>query len=234
MTDTDAVRWAVAPPDRPRVAVTDGTQFPVHRIWCVGRNYSEHAREMGGDPAREPPFFFAKPADAVVPSGTCLSFPRATSDLHHEVELAIALQGGGSDLSLEDAQTLIFGHAVALDMTRRDRQSEAKAAARPWEIGKAFDQSCPIGAIRPVVETGHVSHGSIRLLVNGIERQAADLADMVWSPAECVAALSRIVEIYPGDLILTGTPAGVGKVEPGDELFASCEGVGKLSIRYSL
>ncbi|MDB5553170.1 MAG: fumarylacetoacetate hydrolase, partial [Rhizobium sp.] len=200
--------------------------------WCVGRNYSEHAREMGGDPTREPPFFFAKPADTVVASGSQLSFPRATSDLHHEVELAVAIGGGGSDLSFGDAQRLIFGYAVALDMTRRDRQAEAKATARPWEIGKAFDRSCPISAIRPVAETGHLTAGAIKLLVNGSERQSGDLADMIWSPAECVVALSQIVDIYPGDLILTGTPAGVGSVAPGDRLEAICEGVGQLSLAY--
>lgn len=232
MTQADGARWAIAPSHRPQVDVTDGSIFPVRRIWCVGRNYSEHAREMGGDPTREPPFFFAKPADAVVASGSRLRFPRATSDLHHEVELAVAIGGGGSDLSFDQAQALIFGYAVALDMTRRDRQAEAKSTGRPWEIGKAFDQSCPISAIRPVAETGHLTTGSIMLLVNGSERQSDDLADMIWSPAECIAALSRIVDVYPGDLILTGTPAGVGPVAPGDHLEAMCEGVGTLSLAY--
>ena len=233
MTETGSVHWAVAPLDRPRIAVGDGSVFPVHRIWCVGRNYSEHAREMGGDPTREPPFFFAKPADAVVPSGAELEFPRATTDLHHEIELAVALGAGGSNLSPEQARDRIFGYAVALDMTRRDRQAEAKATARPWEIGKSFDRSCPIGTIAAASEIGHPVSGAIQLQVNGDRRQSGDLADMIWSPAECVAALSAIVDLYPGDLILTGTPAGVGAVHPGDELTGSCKGVGSLSIRYS-
>ncbi|MDB5578595.1 MAG: fumarylacetoacetate hydrolase [Bradyrhizobium sp.] len=188
---------------------------------------------MGGDPAREPPFFFAKPADAVVPSGATLPFPRATGDLHHEVELAVAIGASGSNLSREGAQGLIFGYAVALDMTRRDRQAEAKATARPWEIGKAFDQSCPVSTIRPAAQTGPLASGAIKLFVNGVERQSGDLADMIWSPAECVAALSTIVDLYPGDLILTGTPAGVGPVAPGDALRAVCEGLDELSVHYA-
>ncbi|QKR99934.1 fumarylacetoacetate hydrolase family protein [Sphingomonas sp. CL5.1] len=232
MTEGAAAQWAIAPDDRPCVTVADGSTFPVHRIWCVGRNYSEHAREMGGDPTREPPFFFAKPADAVVPSGSKLRFPRATDELHHEVELVVAIGGHGSDLSPEEARRLIFGYAVGLDMTRRDRQAEAKATARPWEIGKAFDQSCPISEIRLAAETGDLAAGAITLSVNGAERQSGDLADMIWSPAECIAALSRIVDVFPGDLILTGTPAGVGPVVAGDTLRATCEGVGELSITY--
>jgi fumarylpyruvate hydrolase len=189
---------------------------------------------MGGDPTREPPFFFAKPADAVVPSGAYLDFPRATVDLHHEVELAVAIGGrGGADLSVDAARSLIFGYAVALDMTRRDRQAEAKAGARPWEVGKAFDQSCPIGAIVPVAMSGELNAGAIALRVNGEVRQSGDLADMIWSPAECIAALSKLVDLYPGDLILTGTPAGVGPVVVGDTLLATCAGVGDLSVTYN-
>ena len=232
MTEPDR-HWALTPPAWPAVAVSDGSYFAVRRIWCVGRNYAEHAREMGGDPTREPPFFFAKPADAVVASGSVLPYPRATADLHHEVELAVAIGGGGVALAPEAARDLIFGYAVALDMTRRDRQAEAKLAARPWEIGKAFDQSCPIGTIRPVSEVGHPASGTISLSVNGEPRQIGNLADMIWTPAECVAALSMIVDIRAGDLILTGTPAGVGAVSPGDALRAECDGIGVLDIHYA-
>ncbi|MEN2792366.1 fumarylacetoacetate hydrolase family protein [Sphingomonas oligophenolica] len=228
-----AHRWAVEPAPRPSVAVSDGSAFPVRRIWCVGRNYSDHAREMGGDPDREPPFFFAKPADAVVADGSILPFPAATGDLHHEVELAVAIGQAGFDLSPEQALAAIFGYAVALDMTRRDLQAEAKKAARPWDMGKGFDRSCPIGALRPAAEIGNVIQGAIRLVVNDTPRQEGDIADMIWTPAECVAALSRLVELAPGDLILTGTPAGVGPVHRGDRLRASIDGVGSLSITYA-
>ena len=223
MTEADP-RWAVPPPERPAIPVSDGSLFPVRRIWCVGRNYADHAREMGHDPAREPPFFFAKPADAIVPDGACLSFPRATADLHHEVELALAIGRAGADLTVEQAEAAILGYALALDMTRRDLQAEAKKAARPWDLAKGFDLSCPIGAIRPVAEIGHLRRGAIRLEVNGELRQSGDLGDMIWTPAECVAALSRLVDLAPGDLLLTGTP--------GDTLRASCEGLGTLTIRY--
>ena len=231
MTEADP-RWAVPPPERPAIPVSDGRLFPVRRIWCVGRNYAEHAREMGHDPAREPPFFFAKPADAIVPDGACLSFPRATADLHHEVELALAIGRAGADLTVEQAEAAIFGYALALDMTRRDLQAEAKKAARPWDIAKGFDRSCPIGAIRPVAEIGHLRRGAIRLEINGELRQSGDLGDMIWSPAECVAALSRLVDLAAGDILLTGTPAGIGPVRPGDTLHASCESLGTLTIRY--
>ena len=231
MTAADP-RWAVPPTEQPAIPVGDGRLFPVRRIWCVGRNYADHAREMGHDPDREPPFFFAKPADAIVPDGACLSFPRATAELHHEVEHALAIGRAGADWTAEQAEGAIFGYALALDMTRRDLQAEAKKAARPWDIAKGFDRSCPIGAIRPVAEIGHVSRGAIRLEINGELRQSGDLGDMIWSPAECVAALSRLVDLAPGDLLLTGTPAGVGPVHPGDTLRASCDGLGTLTIRY--
>ena len=225
--------WAVPPPPRAAVAVSDGSLFPVRRIWCVGRNYADHAREMGGNPEREPPFFFAKPADAVVADGAVLPFPRATADLHHEVELALAMGAAGADLDLAAAEAAIFGYAVALDMTRRDLQAEAKKTARPWDMAKGFDLSCPIGTIRPAAEAGAIAAGAIRLDVDGALRQAGDLADMIWSPAECVAALSRLVDLAPGDLLLTGTPAGVAAVAPGARLDASIAGVGTLSIRYA-
>ena len=224
--------WAVQPPIMPAVPVADGGSFPVRRIWCVGRNYAEHAREMGGDPVREPPFFFAKPADSVVPNGGVLPFPVGTEDLHHEVELAVAIGRAGLRLSTDAAREAVFGYAVALDMTRRDLQAAAKAAARPWEMGKAFDRSCPIGTIRPVSNIGHPEGGTLSLRIGGELRQSGDLADMIWSPAECVAALSQLVELAPGDLVLTGTPAGVGRVLPGEELYAECERVGRLVVTY--
>ena len=226
------MRWAIPPGEPPAVAVSDGSRFPVRRIWCVGRKYRAHALEMGGDPAREPPFFFSKPADAVVGSGTTLPFPPATDELHHEVELAVAIGGHGAHVPAGHGQDLIFGYAVALDMTRRDRQAEAKAAARPWEIAKAFDQSCPIGTIRPAASIAHPRSGALLLSVNGLNRQRGNIADMIWSPGECIEALSASVELRPGDLLLTGTPAGVGRVNPGDTLVASCEGIGDLTLSY--
>src|SRR6267154_3587197 len=201
------------PPIVPSVAVAEmKARLPVRRIFCVGRNYAEHAREMGGDTNREPPFFFTKPADALVPMGGKLSFPIATKDLHYEVELAVALKGGGRQLSADAAQALIFGYAVALDMTRRDLQAEAKRLARPWDMAKGFDQSCPISALRPAASASTALRGELLLSVNGEVRQRGDLSDMIWSPSECLAVLSTLVELRAGDLLLTGTPAGVGAV----------------------
>jgi fumarylpyruvate hydrolase len=218
---------------RPTLSIEGDTRpFPVRRIWCVGRNYAEHAREMGADPDREPPFFFGKPADAVTPGGT-LAFPRATSDLHHEVELAVALGGHGRDLTPEAAGSLIFGYALALDMTRRDLQAEAKRLARPWDMGKGFDQSCPIGPIRPADSPAPPRQGRLSLAVNGQVRQHGDVAEMIWSLSECVAALSRLVDLMPGDVLLTGTPAGVGSVRPGDLLEARCDLAPSLSVTYA-
>ena len=227
------MKFAFAAPPAPAIPI-EGTDlyFPVRRIWCVGRNYAEHAREMGGDALREPPFFFGKPADAVVPLGGRLLYPAATNDLHHEVELAVALASGGTDIRAEDASRHVFGYALALDMTRRDLQAEAKRMARPWDMAKGFDQSCPISAIRPAGEAGAMTAGAIRLTVNGEERQRGDLSEMIWSVAECIAALSKLVQLAAGDLILTGTPAGVGPVVPGDVLEARCALTPPLSVEY--
>jgi fumarylpyruvate hydrolase len=222
-------------PEPPRATIpVEGSQelFPVRRIFCVGRNYAEHAREMGADPNREPPFFFTKPADAVVPMGGKLSFPMATKDLHHEVELAVALKGGGRQLSAEAAQALIFGYAVALDMTRRDLQAEAKRLSRPWDMAKGFDQSCPISALRPAASPPAALRGELLLSVNGGMRQRGDLSDMIWSPGECLAVLSTLVELRAGDLLLTGTPAGVGAVAAGDILEAKCALTPALQVQY--
>lgn len=206
--------------------------FPVRRIWCVGRNYAEHAREMGSDPTREPPFFFAKPGDAVVPLGGTLPYPPMTQDLHHEVELAVAIGKAGRNLSPQEASGLVLGYAVALDMTRRDLQAEAKRTARPWDMAKGFDQSCPISAITPDVDREMLASARISLSVNGVERQTALIGDMIWSVEECLAALSQLVELLPGDLLLTGTPAGVAPVIAGEQLYAVCEGIGELRIEY--
>lgn len=222
------------PPPQPALPVF-GTDllFPVRRIWCVGRNYAEHAREMGHDPDREPPFFFAKPADAIVASGSTIPFPMATEDLHHEIELVVAIGQGGVAIDAERALDHVFGYAVGLDMTRRDRQAEAKRLARPWEMGKAFDRSAPMSAIAPASRIGHPVRGAIMLAVNGQIRQAGDLAQQIWSVAETIAHLSRLVELAPGDLIMTGTPAGVGPVRPGDRLEGRIEAVGELAVTYA-
>jgi len=222
-------------PEPPRATIpVEGSHeiYPVRRIFCVGRNYAEHAREMGGDPNREPPFFFTKPADALVPMGGKLSYPIATKDLHYEVELVVALKGGGRQLSADAAETLIFGYAVALDMTRRDLQAEAKRLARPWDMAKGFDQSCPISALRPAASASAALRGELKLSVNGEMRQCGELSDMIWSPGECLAALSALVELRAGDLLLTGTPAGVGPVAAGDVLEAKCALTPSLRVQY--
>ena len=225
--------WAI-PPTPPVALPVDGTDaaFPVLRVFCVGRNYADHAVEMGHDPDREPPFFFMKPAVAVVPGGGALPFPVATDDLHHEVELVVALASGGADVPEEDALDHVFGYGVGLDMTRRDLQSKAKEMGRPWDMGKGFDQSAPMSALRPVGVVGHPSAGAVRLRVNGEVRQEGDLAQQIWKVPETIAYLSTLVELRPGDLIMTGTPAGVGRVVRGDVLEGEIEGVGSLRVEY--
>ncbi len=213
------------------VAGTDH-YFPVRRIWCVGRNFADHAREMGADPEREPPFFFAKPADAIVPGGGKIAYPAATSDLQHEVELAVAIGRGGKGIAIGEAAAHIFGYAVALDMTRRDLQAEAKRLSRPWDMAKGFDQSCPISPIRLTAEVGTLAAASLWITVNGERRQQGGIADMIWSVPECIACLSSLVELRPGDLLLTGTPAGVSTVGAGDRLHAHCDEVGDLHVEY--
>lgn len=201
--------------------------YPIHRIYCVARNYADHAREMGASPEREPPFFFSKPADAAVCEST-VPFPRMTAELHHEVELVVALGGGGSDVSPAEALSLVYGYAVGVDLTRRDLQSAAKSMRRPWDVAKGFDQSAPLSAIIPVAVCGHVQSGSISLAVNGEHRQQGNLEQMIWCVADILAELSRYFELQPGDLIFTGTPAGVGALEPGDHVECRIEGVGRL------
>lgn len=202
-------------------------RFPVRRIYCVGRNYAAHAREMGSNPDREPPFFFTKPADAIVANHKTIAFPPRTSNLHHEVELVVALGNGGKDISIDGALNHVFGYAVGNDLTRRDLQNAAKDKGRPWDTGKAFDRSAPITAIRPASE-GHVSRGRIWLTVNGELRQEGDVSDLIWSVPEVIAELSTLFELAPGDLIYTGTPAGVTALKPGDRIEAGVEGLPTL------
>ena len=208
------------------------TVFPVLRVFCVGRNYAEHAMEMGHDPDREPPFFFMKPAVAVVPSGSTLPFPSATGDLHHEIELVVAIGSGGERIAADDALAHVFGYAVGLDMTRRDLQDQAKQARRPWDMAKGFDRSAPISAVRPAAVIGHPTDGAIWLRINGELRQEGDLAQQIWKVPETIAYLSTLLELRPGDLIMTGTPKGVGRVERGDRLEGHIDGVGDLAVTY--
>jgi fumarylpyruvate hydrolase len=208
-----------------------GAAFPVRRIFCVGRNYAAHAREMGGDPTREPPFFFTKPADALVTGGADTPYPASTANLHHEMELVVALGAGGSDIDADAALAHVFGYAAGLDLTRRDLQDEAKAARRPWDMAKGFDASAPIGEIRPAAEIGHPAAGRIALTVNGTVKQEGDLLDQIWSVPEIIAALSRLVRLEAGDLIFTGTPDGVGALAKGDMLQGEIAGVGAVVTR---
>jgi len=217
----------------PRVHVHGGGEFPVHRIYCVGRNYAEHAAEMGHD-ARESPFFFMKPADAVVPvragQAGLVDYPTLTSDLHHEIELVVAIGRGGQGIRAADAAGHIFGYAVGLDMTRRDLQNDMKKQGRPWCIAKGFDQSAPIGPIHPIAATGELTTGAITLTVNGAPRQRGDLADLIWNVAETIEQLSQAWILQPGDLIFTGTPAGVGAVVRGDLLQGAIADLGTLTL----
>jgi fumarylpyruvate hydrolase len=224
--------YAIAAPAVTTVAVagTDAV-FPVARVFCVGRNYAEHSIEMGHDPDREPPFFFMKPADAVVANGR-LPFPTQTQELHHEIELVVALGEGGRDIPVERALDHVFGYAVGLDMTRRDMQTVAKKAGRPWDMAKGFDQSAPTSAIRVVEEIGHPTKGAVSLHINGEPRQEGDLDQQIWKVPETISFLSTLVTLRPGDLIMTGTPKGVGPVEPGDHLEGHIDGVGDLSVGY--
>lgn len=203
--------------------------FPVRRIYCVGRNYAEHIREMGGD-ERQPPFFFQKPADAIVLDGAAVPYPTITSDFQHEIELVLALDKGGRDVGLADAASLVCGLAVGIDLTRRDVQVAARKAGRPWEIGKSFDASAPISPLVLSQERKLPENGEISLTVNGEIRQKGDLSQMIWKPAEVISELSRQYRLEPGDIIYTGTPAGVGAVLPGDIIEGYVEGVGRLTV----
>lgn len=220
----------------PAVPVADGSaQFPIHRIYCVGRNYAEHAREMGADPNREPPFFFCKPADAAVPVpvGQTLSlpYPSQTANFHHEVELVVAIGKGGSDIAVERALDHVYGYAVGLDMTRRDLQAKMSEGRLPWEISKAFDRAAPIAPLHPVAECGHPSKVGIWLQVNGKDRQRSNTEHLIWTVPETVAHLSRFFELQAGDLIFTGTPAGVSAVVRGDIIEGGIDGLGTIKVK---
>ena len=208
----------------------DEAQFPVHRIYCVGRNYAAHAREMGSDPEREAPFFFMKPADALVPSGGTIAYPPSTSNFHHEIELVIAIGKGGADIAQADALSHVFGYAVGIDLTRRDRQFEARDKGRPWDIGKGFDNSAPMAAIHPASVVGHPTQGRIWLAVNGEVRQDADIDALIWSVPEIVSILSWSWELRPGDLIFSGTPDKVGPIAKGDVLTGGVAGLGEIRL----
>lgn len=204
--------------------------FPVHRIYCVGRNFADHAVEMGHDPNKEPPFFFQKNPDTLVPSGATIPFPKMTQDLHHEIEMVVALKSGGEDIPVEKALDCVFGYAVGLDLTRRDLQGEAKKLGRPWETGKAFEDGAPCSAIVPAESIGHPAAGRIFLNVNGALKQQGDLNQMIWKVPEMIATLSTLFRLAPGDLIFAGTPAGVGQLRKGDRLDGGVEGVGALTL----
>ncbi|SFE12682.1 fumarylpyruvate hydrolase [Sulfitobacter brevis] len=219
-------------PQQASLAV-QGTEdrFPIRRIFCVGRNYEAHAREMGKDPTREAPFFFTKPADAAVDTPCTMVYPKLTANLHHEIELVIAIGKGGSDIAETDVMDHVWGAAVGLDMTRRDLQTEAKNMGRPWDWGKAFDASAPIGPIKPIADVPSVETGRIWLAVNGEVRQDADLADLIWSVREHVSTLSKSMTLEPGDIVMTGTPAGVGSVVAGDVITGGVDGIGELEVK---
>ncbi|WP_244465887.1 fumarylacetoacetate hydrolase family protein [Devosia soli] len=209
------------------VPVHGGSFFPVRRIYCVGRNYAEHIKEMGND-VRDPPFFFAKPADAILIDGEDMPYPQQTADLHFEIELVVAIGKDGRDIAEAYALEHVFGYAAGIDMTRRDLQAVAKKAGRPWEMAKAFDHSAPMGTIQPAGAIGHPAKGAITLSVNGTERQRGDLSDQIWTVPEAIAYLSGFVALRAGDLIMTGTPAGVGAVVKGDVIEGMIEGVGTV------
>jgi fumarylpyruvate hydrolase len=212
------------------VDVIGDTPFPVRRIYCVGRNYRAHAIEMGSDPDRELPFFFMKPADAIVANGATISYPPRTNNYHFEAELVVAIGAPGKNVPVEEADRLIYGYATGLDMTRRDLQMQAREAGRPWDMGKGFDQSAPITAIKTFADTGPISSGKIVLTVNGVVKQSSDLSLLIWNVREIIADLSTYVALEPGDLIYTGTPEGVGPVVRGDVMVVSIEGLPDLTI----
>lgn len=221
--------YVFAPPATVSVGVVgESARYPVRRIYCVGRNYAEHAREMGHDPDRELPFFFQKNPDNLVLDNKDFPYPTMTSNLHHEIELVVAMGQGGRDIQSANALSHVYGYALGIDLTRRDLQNEAKKTGRPWEIGKAFEHSAPMTDITPAAKSGHLSKGAIWLKVNGEVRQQSDLTQLIWNIPEIIAHLSAIFELRAGDLIMTGTPAGVAAVKPGDVMEGYCEGVGTI------
>ena len=217
------------PPPQASVAVA-GTEdrLPVRRIFCVGRNYAAHAREMGKDPDRDPPFFFTKPADAVVEAGETVAYPPETENFHYEAELVAVIGSAGRNIAEEDSLSHVWGYAVGNDLTRRDLQLDAREKGRPWDWGKAFDRSAVIGPVHPVAQVGHPGKGAIKLTVNGAVKQDADLAELIWSVPEIISILSHSIALAPGDLVMTGTPAGVGPLVPGDVCVVEIEGLGRI------
>ncbi|MCY4336582.1 MAG: fumarylacetoacetate hydrolase family protein [Litoreibacter sp.] len=225
--------YVIDPPPLPSLPISGRAErFPLRRVFCVGRNYAAHVREMGND-LREPPFFFDKPADAVVESGAELPYPQATADLHHEVELVVAIGRGGSGIAAEAALSHIWGACVGVDLTRRDLQADAKAKGRPWDMAKGFDRSAPMAALVPLADAGPLDAGRIWLSVDGAMKQDADLSEMIWPVADCIAHLSSLVELAPGDLIMTGTPAGVGPLAPGAQVRAGIGNLPELDFRIA-
>jgi fumarylpyruvate hydrolase len=216
---------------QPAIAVSGSEdRFPVRRIYCIGRNYGAHAREMGHDPDREPPFWFAKPADAIVANDSVIDYPPRTENLHHEIELVVAIGKAGADVTVEDALDYVSGYAVGIDLTRRDLQKEAKSLGRPWVTAKGFDQSAPVSALHRVADIGHPTSGRIWLSVNDEIRQRGDLNELIWSVAEAIVELSTLFALSPGDLIFTGTPAGVGPVVAGDQITGGIDGIDEIRI----
>jgi fumarylpyruvate hydrolase len=227
---TDGKTYVIPQPPQAAIPVAaTGKYFPVRRLWCVGRNYVEHIKEMGQD-VREPPFFFAKPADAIVADGGTVPYPSLTKDMHHEVELVVALKSGGRNIATEKALACIYGYGVGIDLTRRDLQIASRDIKRPWEIGKAFDHSAPCGALRAAAEIGHPAKGRIMLKVNGKVRQDGNLDQMIWKVPEIITKLSEMVELAAGDIIMTGTPSGVAATVAGDRIECEIEGVGTLHV----
>ncbi|WP_265518285.1 fumarylacetoacetate hydrolase family protein [Nitratireductor luteus] len=227
----NANQYVIAPPAMAVLPVEGSDQlFPVNRIFCIGRNYAAHAVEMGHDPDKEPPFFFFKhPTNLAV--GEDFPYPAKTNDVHHEIEMVVALAKGGTNISVEDALDHVFGYGVGLDMTRRDLQGEAKKLGRPWEVGKSFEKSAPCGPLVPASRIGHPTAGAVTLNVNGERRQSGDLNQMLWKVPEMIAILSRYFELQPGDLIMSGTPAGVGPIQRGDVMHGKVAGVGEITVR---
>lgn len=224
--------YVINPPIVPSLPVAGDTRrFAVNRIYCVGRNYADHAREMGHDPDREPPFFFMKPANSIVADGKDMSYPNLSNDVHHEIEMVVAIGKGGANISADKTLEHVYGYGVGLDMTRRDLQGEAKKMGRPWDTGKAFDQSAPCAAITPATQCGHLNKGIVKLLVNGEVRQEGDLNQLIWNIPDTIAYLSTLFTLEPGDLIMSGTPAGVGPVKKGDVLEGSVEGLTPLKVK---
>ncbi|SNX29474.1 fumarylpyruvate hydrolase [Polynucleobacter meluiroseus] len=222
-------QYVIDPPERITLPVIgDERRFVVNRVYCVGRNYADHAREMGHDPNREPPFFFMKPANSILADGKDFAYPNLSHDVQHEVEMVIAIGQGGANIAPEQALEHVYGYAVGLDMTRRDLQAEAKKMGRPWDTGKAFDQSAPCAAITPASQCGHLTHSAITLLVNGKQLQTGTLDQMIWNVPETIAYLSTLFTLEVGDLIFSGTPAGVGPIVKGDILEAAIDGLATL------